>query len=95
MAFKYKGLRLKDPSLMKRLRRVPNIKFTRASVAYDKYGNSVPVDTPRFGIAGGPNDGVLIEEAHTNLLTADVSQALTTESPYTQEHLTVHTHLVA
>ena len=83
MAFKYKGLRLKDPSLMKRLRRVPNIKFTRASVAYDKYGNSVPVDTPRFGIAGGPNDGVLIEEAHTNLLTADVSQALTTESPYT------------
>jgi hypothetical protein len=41
------------------------------------------VDTPRFGIAGGPNDGVLIEEAHTNLLTADVSQALTTESPYT------------
>ena len=73
MAFKYKGLRLKDPSLMKRLRRVPNIKFTRASVAYDKYGNSVPVDTPRFGIAGGPNDGVLIEEAHTNLLTANQS----------------------
>jgi hypothetical protein len=31
----------------------------------------------------GPDEGILIEEAHTNLLTADVSQALTTESPYT------------
>lgn len=80
--FKYKGMSLQNPRLRKRLRRVP-LTFTRASVAYDKYGNSVPVDTPRFGIAGGPNDGVLIEEAHTNLLTADVSQALTTESPYT------------
>lgn len=83
MAFKYKGLRLKDPSLMKRLRRVPNIKFTRASVAYDKYGNSVPINQPRFGMFNGPDEGILIEEAHTNLLPADASQALTTESPYT------------
>lgn len=83
MAFKYKGLRLKDPSLMKRLRRVPNITFTRASVAYDYYGNSVPVNTPRFGFGGV--DGVLIEEAHTNLMPATESQTLST--PYTTETL--------
>jgi hypothetical protein len=70
--FKYKGMSLQNPRLRKRLRRVP-LTFTRASVAYDKYGNSVPVNTPRYGIAGGPNDGVLIEEEHTNLLTANQS----------------------
>ncbi|OPX60573.1 MAG: hypothetical protein A4E25_00341 [Methanobacterium sp. PtaB.Bin024] len=77
-----KQITYEHPSILKKRKHVP-LTFTRASVAYDKYGNSVPVNTPRFGIAGGPNDGVLIEEKHTNLLTADVSQALTTESPYT------------
>lgn len=71
MAFKYKGLRLKNPSLMKRLRRVTGITFTRNSVAYDYYGKPIPANTPRFGFGG--IDGVLIEEAHTNLLTANQS----------------------
>ena len=79
MAFKYKGLRLKDPSLMKRLRRVTGITFTRTSVAYDYYGNPIPANTPRFGFGG--IDGVLIEEAHTNLLPATESQSL--NAPYT------------
>lgn len=75
-------MNLQNPRLRKQLRRVP-LTFTRASVAYDKYGNSVPINQPRFGMFNGPDEGILIEEAHTNLLTADVSQALTTESPYT------------
>lgn len=49
--------------------------FTRASVAYDYQGNSVPVNTPRFThlIGGTIQQGCLIEEAHTNLLTANQS----------------------
>ena len=82
--FKYKGMSLQNPRLRKRLRRVP-LTFTRASVAYDYKGDEVPVDTPRFThlINGEIVHGCLVEEAHTNLLTADASQALTTESPYT------------
>jgi len=82
--FKYKGMSLQNPRLRKRLRRVP-LTFTRESVAYDYKGDEVPVDTPRFThlINGEIVHGCLVEEAHTNLLTADVSQTLTTESPYT------------
>ena len=83
MAFKYKGLRLKDPTLLRKLKRVLGVTFTRASVAYDKNGNTVPVNTPRFGMFNGPDDGILIEEAHTNLLSADASLSLTGASPYT------------
>jgi hypothetical protein len=79
MAFKYKGLRLKDPTLMKRLRRITGITFSRTSVAYDYYGNSVPANTPRFGFGG--IDGVLIEEPHSNLMPAIESQSLS--APYT------------
>lgn len=77
MAFKYKGLRLKDPSLMKKLRQVP-LTFTRASVAYDYKGDAVGVDTPRFQhlINGVMEYGCLIEEAHTNILPASQSQSL-------------------
>ena len=86
--FKYKGMNLQNPRLRKQLRRVP-LTFTRASVAYDYNGDEVPVDTPRFThlINGELVHGCLVEEAHTNLLTADVSQTLTTESPYTTETL--------
>lgn len=60
--------------LDKGMERVP-LTFTRASVAYDYQGNSVPVNTPRFEhlIGGNIERGVLIEEAHTNLLTANQS----------------------
>jgi hypothetical protein len=77
MAFKYKGLRLKDPSLMKKLRQVP-LTFTRASVAYDYKGDAVGVNTPRFQhlINGVMEYGCLIEEAHTNILPASQSQSL-------------------
>lgn len=70
--------------LDKGMERVP-LTFTRASVAYDYQGNSVPVDTPRFEhlIGGNIERGVLIEEAHTNLLTADASQEILHATPYT------------
>lgn len=75
MAFKYKGLRLKDPSLMKKLRQVP-LTFTRASVAYDYKGDAVGVDTPRFQhlINGVMEYGCLIEQAHTNRISASKSE---------------------
>lgn len=70
--------------LDKGMERVP-LTFTRASVAYDYQGNSVPVNTPRFEhlIGGNIERGVLIEEAHTNLLTAGASQSIANASPYT------------
>lgn len=83
MAFKYKGLRLKQPYLMRKLKRVTGVSFTRNSVAYDYYGNPIPANTPRFGFGG--IDGVLIEEAHTNLMPASESQSLS--APYTTETL--------
>ena len=55
--------------------------FNRASVAYDKDGNQVPANTPRFGMAGVDEPGLLIEESTTNILTAEASQSLS--SPYT------------
>ncbi len=72
--FKYKGMSLQNPRLRKQLRRVP-LTFTRASVAYDYNGDEVPVDTPRFThlINGEIVHGCLVEEAHTNLLTANQS----------------------
>jgi hypothetical protein len=79
MAFKYKGLRLKQPYLMRKLKRVTGVSFTRNSVAYDYYGNPIPANTPRFGFGG--IDGVLIEEPHTNLMPASESQSLS--APYT------------
>lgn len=61
--------------------------FTRGSVAYDSWGRPYPVNEPRFehkiyegGVSRTVN-GILIEEAHTNILTAGASQSL--DAPYT------------
>jgi hypothetical protein len=64
--------------------RVP-LTFTRASVAYDYKGDSVPVNQPRFEhlINGEIQRGILIEESHTNLLTAEASQEILHAAPYT------------
>ncbi len=44
------------------------INFSRTSLAYDKYGNSIPAGQARF------DDGFLIEESTTNLFTNTLSQ---------------------
>lgn len=46
--------------------------FTRTGVAYDRNGDSIAANTPRFGMFG-EEEGLLIEEATTNLVTANQS----------------------
>lgn len=74
MAFKFKDMQLQNPRLRKRLKQLP-LTFSRASVAYDSWGNSVPANTGRFNhlIGGVVHQGLLIEEAHTNSCTANQS----------------------
>lgn len=74
MVYKYKEMQLADRRLRRRLKQIP-LTFTRSGVAYDYQGNSVPENTPRFThlINGVIQQGCLIEEAHTNLLTANQS----------------------
>lgn len=92
MAFRYKGLDLKHPYLMKMLKHV-QLTFTRDGVAYDKNGNSVPSHTPIFEhkvpkLGGGFEivNGIGIYEAHTNILPAETSQSL--NGAYTTPALT-------
>ena len=57
--------------------------FTRVGVAWDKNGNSVAENTPRFSMFGVDANGLLIEEAHTNLLSGDQSLSIVHAAPVT------------
>ena len=64
---------------MKRGKDTIPVSFQRPGVAFDYRGREVPPHTPRFThlIDGELVNGVLIEEAHTNLLPANISHTLT------------------
>lgn len=62
------GIKYKTPGDFFKKKKVP-VTFTRSGVAYDDYGVSVADGQPRYKSDGG----VLVEEATTNLLTANQS----------------------
>jgi hypothetical protein len=72
MVYRYKNLALANKHYRHYLRPVNPVTFTRSSVAYGYAGNSVPADTPVYEAIAGVR-GVLVEEATTNLLTANQS----------------------
>lgn len=61
-------------SLLSQQQKSVPLSFNRAGVAYNEFGETVIANNPRFQSMAGKR-GVLIEEATTNLLTANQSNA--------------------